>query len=166
LAAAGPSGRFIRFLNLFGHPQAFGAIVVLAALAVVPTLWVGFYADDYSLIVEIEHKVPSLAHRSPLDLYHFASDRTEVERQIRDGPTPWFSDPGSTMHFCRPLTSLIFALDHSLWRYRAVGYHITSVLLYVGLVLCVGLFFPRRSRRAPARTVGGDGDAGNAALCR
>lgn len=141
LAAAGPPGRFIRFLNLFGHPQAFGAIVVLAALAVVPTLWVGFYADDYSLIVEIEHKVPSLAHRSPLDLYHFASDRTEVERQIRDGPTPWFSDPGSTMHFCRPLTSLIFALDHSLWRYHAVGYHITSVLLYVGLVLCVGLFF-------------------------
>lgn len=141
LAIAEPPGRFIGFLNLFGRPQAFGVIVVLAALAVVPTLWIGFYADDYSLIVEIEHKVPSLAHRSPLDLYHFASNRTEVERQIRDGPAPWFSDPGSTMHFCRPLTSLIFALDHSLWRYHAVGYHITSVLLYVGLVLCAGLFF-------------------------
>ncbi|MEY8016706.1 hypothetical protein [Mycobacterium servetii] len=141
LAAAGSPSRFIRFIQLFGLPRTFAAIVVLSALVVVPTLWVGFYADDYSLIVEIEHKVPSLAHRSPLDLYHFASDRTEVERQIRDGPTPWFSDPGSTMHFFRPLTSLVFALDHSLWGYHAAGYHITSVLLYVGLVLCVGLFF-------------------------
>lgn len=141
LAVAVLPGRFIGFFNLFGRPQAFGAIVVLAAVVAVPALWVGFCADDYSLIVEIEHKVPSLAERSPLDLYHFASHRAEVERQIRDGPAPWFSDPGATMHFCRPLTSLVFALDHGLWRYHAVGYHITSALLYTALVLCVGLFF-------------------------
>lgn len=140
-AAAGPPSRFILFLKLFALPQTFGAVIVLAALMVVPTLWIGFYADDYSLIAEVEHKVPSLAHRSPLDLYNFASDRADLERQIREGPVPWFSDPGATMHFFRPLTSLVFAFDHSLWGYHAVGYHITSVLLYVGLVLCVGLFF-------------------------
>lgn len=139
--AAAPPSRFLQFLNLFGHPRALPAIVVLTALIGLPTLWVGFYADDYSLIAEIEHKVPSYAHRLPFDLYRFASDRVEVDRLIRDGPDPWFADPSSTMHFCRPLTSLVFALDHSLWGYSAVGYHLTSVLLYTALVLCVGVFF-------------------------
>lgn len=141
LVAVAPSDRFSRPLNLFGHFRALPAIVVLTAMVGLPSLWGGFYADDYNLIAEIEHKIPSYAHRSPFDLYRFASDPVEVGRFIRDGPAPWFVDPNSTMHFCRPLTSLLFAFDHSVWGYRAVGYHLTSVLLYTALVLCVGVFF-------------------------
>ena len=102
---------------------------------------VGFYQDDYILIAEIEHKVPAIAHQSPLDLYRIAADRTELERQIRNGPFPWFTAPGLKVHFFRPLTSLLFTLDHSLWGHFAAGYHVTAILLYTALVFCVGLLF-------------------------
>lgn len=136
---AASTGRFVRFLNLFGRPRALSAIVVLAALIALPTVLIGFYADDYSLIAEVEHSVPAFAQASPFDLYRFADNRIELERQIRDGPLPWFTDPGFRMHFFRPLTSLLFAFDHTLWGHFAAGYHVTSVLLYTALVLSVGL---------------------------
>ncbi|WP_156763032.1 hypothetical protein [Mycobacterium sp. E787] len=140
-ATAAPAGRFVRFLDLFGRPRALSAIVVLAALIALPTVLIGFFADDYSLIAEVEHSVPAFAHHSPVDLYRFADDRVELERQIRNGPLPWFTDPGFRMHFFRPLTSLLFTLDHAVWGHFAAGYHVTSVLLYAALVLSVGLLF-------------------------
>jgi hypothetical protein len=142
MASAALPSRFMRFLQLFAHPRALPAIVVLAALIALPTLRMGFFGDDYIFIAEIEHNVPSSGHTAPLDLYRFASgDRTEHDRSIRDGPYPWFSDPSYKMHFSRPLTSLMLTLDHSIWGHSALGYQLTSVLLYAALVFCVGLFY-------------------------
>ena len=106
-SAAAPPGRFARFLSPFGHPRALPAVVVLTVLITLPTLLIGFFADDYYFLAQIEHNVPASAHRSPLDLYRFASHSSEIET--------WFADPGRKMDFFRPLTSLLFTLDHSLW---------------------------------------------------
>ena len=130
-SAAAPPSRFARFLSPFGHPRALPAVVVLTVLITLPTLLIGFFADDYYFLAQIEHNVPASAHRSPLDLYRFASHSSEIET--------WFADPGRKMDFFRPLTSLLFTLDHSLWGHFAAGYHVTSILLYTALVLCVGL---------------------------
>lgn len=138
-SSAVPTGRVSRALKLFGGRRALPAVLMLTVLIALPTLKIGFFADDYTLLAEIEHAVPSYAHQSPIDLYRFASDRTEVDQLIKDGPLPWFTDPGFKMHFCRPLTSLLFSLDHSLWGHFAAGYHVTSILLYVTLVLSVGV---------------------------
>lgn len=133
------SGRFARFLDSFGHPRALSVVVVLTVLITLPTLMIGFYADDYSLISEIEHNVPGSPRPSPFDLYRFSTSRSELAHAIQDGPLPWFTDPSLKMHFFRPLTSVLFWLDHSLWGHFAVGYHITSILLYATLVFSVGL---------------------------
>ena len=57
----------------------------------------------------------------------------------------------------RPVVSLSFALDHALWGFRPVGYHLTSVLLHA---LNVALLFvlghgkmPARPGRAPNRAI-------------
>lgn len=132
-------GRVSRALKLFGDRRALPAVLMLTVLIALPTLKIGLFADDYTLLAEIEHAVPLYANQSPIDLYRFASDRTETDRLIKDGPLPWFTDPAFKMHFCRPLTSLLFSLDHSLWGHFAVGYHVTSILLYAALVLSVSV---------------------------
>ncbi len=139
--AASP-GRLMRFFQLLAHPRALPAIVVLAAMFSLPSLFAGFFADDFIFIAQLEGNVPSSEHTSPFDLYRFApGDPAEFDRSIRDGPYPWFTNPSYKLHFCRPLTSLLITLDHSVWGHNALGYHLTSVLLYAALVLCAGLFF-------------------------
>ncbi len=90
-SAATPPGRFARFLSSFEHPRALPAVVVLTVLITLPTLLIGFFADDYYFLAQIEHNVPASAHRSPLDLYRFASHSSEIET--------WFADPGRKMDF-------------------------------------------------------------------
>ncbi|MFT3772344.1 MAG: hypothetical protein QM820_43670 [Minicystis sp.] len=135
-------GWFARFLRLFERPRALPVIVALAALIVLPTLRVGFYSDDYSLLALIEHSHPALSNGSPYDLYRFVpGDRAELAGFIQRGPLPWFADPALKLHFFRPLSSLLLTLDHALWGRSPAGYHVTCVILYVALVLAAGLFY-------------------------
>jgi hypothetical protein len=41
------------------HPQAPRAIVVLAMVLALPTLAVGFFADDYAFLIELKHLLPN-----------------------------------------------------------------------------------------------------------
>ena len=56
----------------------------------------------------------------------------------------------------RPVVSLSFALDHALWGFRPVGYHLTSVLLHA---LNVALLFVL-ARRLAVDWRGGDAETG------
>jgi hypothetical protein len=136
-----PASRLARFLRLCEHPRALAVIAVLAALVALPSLQIGFYADDFSQLARLEHSVPALAGSSPLDLYRFVGDAAERALFIARGPLPWFTHPGIQLHLLRPLPSLSIALDHLVWGRHAAGYHLTSILLYVALVLAVGRFF-------------------------
>jgi hypothetical protein len=40
-------------------------------------------------------------------------------------------------HFYRPLTNLVFALDHAVWGLRPFGYHMTNLLILLAGVLAV-----------------------------
>ena len=56
----------------------------------------------------------------------------------------------------RPVVNLSFALDHALWGFRPVGYHLTSVLLHA---LNVALLFVL-ARRLAVDWRGGDAETG------
>jgi hypothetical protein len=109
-----PAGQLMRFFQLFAHPRALPAIAVLAALLVLQSALRGFSADDYILIAELEHNIPSWAHTSPLDLYRFAPVIPPNFPLDSGWPVPWFSNPSYKLHFCRPLTGHLITLDHSL----------------------------------------------------
>src|SRR5262245_54797286 len=121
--------------RLLQHPRALFGIVILSVLLALPTLAIGFYADDHAQLVALEHAVPGLDW-SPLDLYRFSSgDPAEVQAAVKEGLGPWWTDPHLRARFMRPLTSALLALDHLLYGRSAAFYHLTSVAFYALLVL-------------------------------
>jgi hypothetical protein len=129
-------------LRLLGHRRALWAIALLAALLALPSVTVGFFADDFSQLSIIERSVPQVASISRFDLYRFVpADRAALAEFVQRGPLPWFTDPGLKIHFFRPLASAVLVAEHALWGRWAVGYHLTSVLAYAALAFVVGRLY-------------------------
>lgn len=144
-----PQGRLARLLHLLAHRRSPAVVVAVATLIALPALQMGLYSDDYGQLAQIEHTIPAFSDVAPWDLYRFIpADRATYRLFMEVGPMPWFSDPDLKLHFFRPLSSLLLALDHALWGRRAIGYHVTSILLYAAAVAAAGLFF-RAVARAP-----------------
>lgn len=96
------------------------AVAVLAVLAWLPSLRVGFLTDDFDLLGSMRPGLAGFGHA--LTAY---------------GPEFW-----------RPLTELSLRLDRSLWGTAAPGYHLTNVALHaVNSVLVLAL--ARRLGSAP-----------------
>jgi hypothetical protein len=113
------------------------ALVLLAGLAVqLPTLAVGFFADDYvHQLVLADGERPSPIPR--WSLYDFGSAEDWLAFGHERGSLPWWTASDWKIRFFRPLTSLSIGLDHALWGERALGYHVTSLLLWLGLLVLV-----------------------------
>src|SRR6185503_14875822 len=103
------------------------ALVLLLGLVVqLPTLRVGFFADDYVHQLVLADDGP----RSPIprwSLYDFGSAAEWAEFGRATGSLPWWTSSDWKIRFFRPLTSLSLGLDHALWGEHALGYHITSL---------------------------------------
>lgn len=111
-------------------------LVVLAALALVsPSIWMGFYSDDYvhQLVLDgdLEHET-----LRPANLYDFGS-ASDWQAEARDtGGPPWWIAADWKTRFFRPLSSLSIRVDHALFGKWAMGYHLTSLAWYaLALVL-------------------------------
>jgi hypothetical protein len=136
------AGLFARFLRLLGHRRALAAIALLAALLTLPTLRIGFYADDFAQLSIIERTHPAVRQIPLLDLYRFApEDRAAFAQLVEHGPLPWFTDPRLKIHFFRPLASAFRLAEHALFGRWAPGHHLGSVLLYAALVFAAGLLY-------------------------
>lgn len=74
--------------------------------------------------------------RAPWDLYRWVSSG-EVDRLIRAGHIPWWSDPGLRIAVFRPISSLTRWLDHVALADRSVLSHTHSILWWLVLMLLV-----------------------------
>src|SRR4051794_17430899 len=100
------------------------AIVVLAMLVAASSFAVGFATDDYGFRALLGRR-----GRSPLDLFRFApGDVVENHRLVTYGVLPWWSAPDLKLHFFRPLTGALLALDARLFGNHPFGYHLHSLL--------------------------------------
>jgi hypothetical protein len=103
--------------------SALASALVLAALAAIPllpTLFAPFLADDY-LHIKVASEIPgSLA-------------RGWILPAARAGA--WWTPPGMTIDYFRPLVVLSFALDGLLYGTHPWGYHLTNLLVHVGTTL-------------------------------
>lgn len=82
----------------------------LAILVTIPALFVGLHDDDFVQRLALSGEVP-LYRRGIWSLYEFQLGGQATERLIHAGYLPWFTDPGLTVRFFRPLSSALLALD-------------------------------------------------------
>jgi hypothetical protein len=115
--------------------------VLLGIALVLPTLWAGFFADDYMQIAQLEGW--SVNPVGPLDLYSFVPPgRARVAELIDDG-APYFTAPDLKLRFFRPLSSALMALDHALFGRHPVPYHVHTLLWYAALLLVAAALYHR-----------------------
>ena len=125
---------------MLSQPRAPRVIIVFALLLALPSLALGFFADDYLFIASLERR---LSFNAPWwDLYRFTPDGSaEMQRLISEGRFPWWTAPDLRVHLVRPLSSALLALDHELFGHHALGWHLHSLLWYFALLAAASAFF-------------------------
>jgi hypothetical protein len=128
--------------RLLRHPRALLAALFLAVLLPLPWITLGFFTDDYIHAAMLEGRAP--AGSSWLDLYRFTTGDPEFMRDsIARGWLPWWTQLDHKVHFLRPLSSALIALDHRIFGDDPLGYHLHSIAWYLGLVVAAGLLLRR-----------------------
>jgi hypothetical protein len=131
------------------------AIVAVAILLTIPSLWAGFTLDDY-VFLSIFRGTPDLPmmEQSIWDTYTFSEgDQERNLQRMEAGLLPWWTVDSWKVDMWRPLPSLSHWLDFKLVGERAFLMHVHSVLLYGLVCLIVGLFF--RPLLGPAAFIAG-----------
>jgi hypothetical protein len=119
---------------------ALATLILLGVALQLPSLFAGFYLDDYVLQLALGDSGKWMPMR-PWSLFDFGSRADWSAFEGIHGSMPWWTSPDWSVRFLRPLASLSFTLDHAVWDGRALGHHFTSLLLYALLLaLCHRLY--------------------------
>ena len=118
-------------------------VALLAVLICLPSLWLGWVADDY--VLRLHLSAPPLYpdwQASPLNLFtFFEGDVNFNQRLIADGVLPWWTDPEYRVAFFRPLSGLSHWIDYVLWPESPWLAHLHSLLWLAALTFLFGQFF-------------------------
>ena len=126
----------------FARPRAPLFVIALAVALAVPSIALGFFADDDWFVATLEGRMPY--RRAWLDLYRFTAPvGPALQAQIADGEVPWWAAPGLRLHLVRPLASALFACDHALFGRASLPYHLHSLVWYAALLLVVRAVYRR-----------------------
>ena len=133
---------------LLSHRRAGVVVIGLGILLALPSLAVGFFADDYTFLVALRHRV-----RPFYDLFRFSTGDVEQTRHLMvSGDYPWWTALDFKLHFIRPLTSIVLAVDSFLFGNHPLGYHLDALAWYLLLLVGAWMFF-RRVLSGPAATL-------------
>jgi hypothetical protein len=130
-------------------PRAPWIAVAAGLLLALPSLAGGIFADDDLLLLFLQHKTPYAP--AWYDLYHFVPDGpARVADVVARGQFPWWAAPTLHLHFVRPLSSALVALDYALFAQAPLGYHVHSILWWMLALVAVGVVYRRILRPATA----------------
>ena len=114
------------------------ALAVAAVLSIQLVPHSTFVGDDYIQLGILEGTTEGFG-AGPFDLYDFMDGSTEgVRRKMESGPVPWFVHPQLEVHFFRPVSSALLALDHVIFGLRPWGYRIQAIVWYLLIVAVYG----------------------------
>jgi hypothetical protein len=93
-------------------------------------------------------QIPVHAKTEPLfglpNVFTFFNGDVDEQRQLRvDGERPWWSAPELRLSFWRPLSSLLWFIDVSLFGRGPLGYHLHSLAWNSALILAATLLLRR-----------------------
>ncbi|MCC6145702.1 MAG: hypothetical protein IT368_17990 [Candidatus Hydrogenedentes bacterium] len=135
----------LKFRPWFERNSSLYWIAALAAILVLPSLFVGYATDDHFFRM-VNHGSPGLPEldHSPFNTFRFFDDdpASRAARMER-GLLPWWAYEGGRLAFMRPLTSLSYWIDFKLFGDHPMPMHAHSILLFVLLVAAVGLLYRR-----------------------
>src|SRR5262245_38219914 len=116
--------------------RALALVILFGLLLQAPSLFLGFYADDYAHRLALGER-SELVPMRPWSLYDFGT-RADWERfEAAEGAFPWWTSPDWKVRFFRPLTSVPLWLDQIVWGEHALGHHATSLAIYALLLVLV-----------------------------
>ncbi|MGQ9649729.1 MAG: hypothetical protein ACUVXJ_06445 [Phycisphaerae bacterium] len=113
-----------------------GLLICAGAASHLFSLRWGFLYDDYIhqfMLRRIEHGDPARAW----GLFDFGVRPGPGHPLFEWGFYPWWTDPDFKIRFFRPVSSLSIAADYRLYGDWAPGYHLTSLGLFVVLLVMV-----------------------------
>ncbi len=101
---------------------ATAGLLGLAALPFAPALFAPFFADDYLHVEAASHLPESLLRGWVLPI---------------DSAGAWWTPPGLSVEYFRPLIVLSFAIDRFLYGLHPGGYHFTNLMMHAASTLLV-----------------------------
>jgi hypothetical protein len=120
--------------------------LLLAFVLVLPSLWAGFFADDFSHYVLLTQSL-GLAQPDNLSLFHlfsFVDGNPQRSAQLmQQGLLPWWIAPDFSMNFWRPLSEFSHYLDYQLWPNSPEMMHFQSLLWYAAVLLLLNALYRR-----------------------
>lgn len=122
-----------RFADDSGR-RLFALALALGVLLQIPTLWAGFFADDYVHQLALREGFTDM----PIprwNLFDFGTAADWGTPGHLQAALPWWTSPDWKVRFFRPLSSASTVLDHALSGEHAFGYHVTSVLAWLALLV-------------------------------
>ncbi len=115
----------------WSSPRTLALFLAGFVLLHAPSLWWGFFADDFGhrLVLENPTEHPTMR---PWSLYDFGDPTSPKVRD--DALFPWWTESDWRGRFFRPLTSVSLWLDHAVWGRWAPGHHLTNLALQLALL--------------------------------
>jgi len=117
----------------------------LAVLLCLPSLWLGWQADDFMHRASLLRlrEFPEIV-RPPWDLFRFMTGVPAENLQMIDaGLLPWWTHERMKGALLRPLTCLTHWLDYQLWPDSAWLMHVHSLAWFGGVVALAAVFYRR-----------------------
>ena len=96
------------------------AVILFGLVLHVPTLNMGFFADDYTHQLILQGLVDHPTMRS-WNLYDWGETPRPGDSTYESGAFPWWSSNDWKGRFFRPLTSMTLWLDHAMFGEWALG---------------------------------------------
>jgi hypothetical protein len=128
--------------QFLSQPRAIGLLALLGMAMLLPTLKVGFMADDF-MFGELLSGRASQAHPGAFfGLFTFADGNPDNFQALKaSGQYPWWVADNPKLQFWRPLAELSHWLDYELWPDSPALMHAHTVLWYGLLVWLLGHFY-------------------------
>jgi hypothetical protein len=125
----------MKIYRFFGSRHIFCGATVLGILLALPTVFTGFFLDDY------QQRIALLtgAYENVFDF--FPHSNGWIDAQIQSGVMPWWLSSETKIAFCRPVAQWLMELDYRLWPNSLPLMHLHSVFWYGVLVLIAGLTY-------------------------
>jgi hypothetical protein len=135
-------------------------MAIFAGVLAAPTLSLGFITDDLMMVMAVEERlgrlteaeaaeIPVHAATEPLfgvpNVFTFFNGDVDEQRQLRAaGERPWWSAPELRLSFWRPLSSLLWLVDLSLFGRAPLGHHLHSLAWNSALIVAATLLLRKK----------------------